>query len=136
MALLIRMIIFILILFLIYAGIRYLLSPKRKLELAHEQNRFYFLDDPDNVRKNFFITYKGALFEGEKKLGTTPESFDVVSVLVTPKNINELKGLTKKDFQIIEQHILKHYPSTEIEWQSPVREFLGKLDNQSDQSFE
>ena len=65
MALFFRIFIIVSIILIIYSGIRYLLHPKRKLELAHEQKRFYFLDDPNNVRKNFLLTYKGVLFEGK-----------------------------------------------------------------------
>ena len=124
----IRIAIFAVIIFLIYSAIRYLLHPKRKLELAHEQKRFYFLDEPNNVRKNFLLTYKGVLFEGEKYLGTTEEAFDVVSVFVFPRNVNSLKGLTKNDFQTIEEHIRQHYPKAEIDWKSPIKEFLQNKD--------
>lgn len=37
----IRFLLFALIIFLIYSLIKYLLNPKRKLELAHEQKRFF-----------------------------------------------------------------------------------------------
>ena len=117
-----------LIALLIYSGIRYLLHPKRKLELAHEQKKFYFLDD-ENVRKNFLITYKGVLFEGEKYLGTTKDSFDVVSIFIFPRNVASLKGLTKADFKTIEEHIASHYPKAEIDWKSPIKEFLNNEDN-------
>ena len=76
----IRFLLFALIIFLIYSAIKYLLNPKRKLELAHEQKQFYFLDYKNDVRKNFHLTYKGVLFEGEKYLGTTENAFEVVSV--------------------------------------------------------
>src|SRR5690606_41891769 len=87
MRIIVRIAIFAAIIFLIYSAIRYLLHPKRKLELAHEQKKFYFLDEPNNVRKNFLLTYKGVLFEGEKYLGTTEDAFDVVSVFVFPRNV-------------------------------------------------
>ncbi|WAA11199.1 sigma-w pathway protein ysdB [Fervidibacillus albus] len=119
---------FSLIIFLLYAGIRYLLHPKRKLEIAHEQKKFYFLDDINNVRKNFLLTYKGVLFEGEKYLGTTSDAFDVVSIFVFPKNVNALKGLTKNDFKRIEEHILQYYPKAKIDWKSPIKEFLDNND--------
>ncbi|WAA11640.1 sigma-w pathway protein ysdB [Fervidibacillus halotolerans] len=125
-ALLFRIIIFAFIIFLLYTGIRYLLHPKRKLEIAHEQKKFYFLDDPNNVRKNFLLTYKGVLFEGEKYLGTTSDAFDVVTIFVFPKNENSLKGLTKNDFKRIEEHILQYYPKAKIDWKSPIKEFLEK----------
>ena len=65
MALIIRIVIILLIIYLFYRGIRYLTDPKRKLDDAYEAERYYFYDDVKNVRKNFFITYKGAMFEGE-----------------------------------------------------------------------
>ncbi|MEL3958095.1 sigma-w pathway protein ysdB [Caldifermentibacillus hisashii] len=135
MGLLIRIIFLMIILLLIYSGIRYLLHPKRKLELAHEQKRFYFLDDPNNVRKNFTLTYKGVLFEGEKYLGTTTDSFDIISIFVFPKDVGALKGLTKNDFKTIEQHIFQHYKNAKIDWKSPIKEFLNSDDNLPNQTM-
>lgn len=128
MVILYRFLFIALIVFLIYSAVRYLLHPKRKLELAHEQKKFYFLDDTNNVRKNFLLTYKGVLFEGEKYLGTTTDSFDIVSIFIFPKNVNSLKGLTKNDFRTIEQHILQHYPTAKLDWKSPIKEFLENED--------
>lgn len=129
MALILRLIILMLVIVFIYTGIRYLLHPKRKLELAHEQKRFYFFDDPRDVRKNFLLTYNGVLFEGEKYLGTTTDSFDVISIFVFPRDAGALKGLTKLDFMTIEQHILIHYPNAKIDWKSPIKEFLNTNDH-------
>jgi hypothetical protein len=123
---LVRFMLFALILFLIYRMIKYILNPKRKLELAHEQKRYYYLDDPNNVRKNFFLTYKGVLFEGEKYLGTTEDSFDVVSIFIWPHSTAALKGLVREDFQFIEERIRSHYPYAALDWKSPVKEFLQK----------
>ena len=106
--------------------VKFILNPKRKLELAYEQWNFYFLDDANNVRKNFLLTYKGALFEGEKYLGTTEESFDVISIFIWPHNITELKGFVRKDFQFIEEEITQRYPNAKIDWKSPIKEFLQK----------
>ena len=102
------------------------MSPKRKLELAYEQKKFYFLDDPKNIRKNFLLTYKGVLFEGEKYLGTTERAFDVISIFVWTKSPAELKGLTYDDFNIIERKIKSVYPNAKIDWKSPIKEFLTK----------
>ncbi|MFC5712731.1 sigma-w pathway protein ysdB [Thalassorhabdus alkalitolerans] len=128
MALLFRAIIIIAIIILIYALIKYIFNPKRKLELAHEKRDFYFLDDKQNVRKNFSLTYKGVMFEGEKFLGTTEEAFEVISVSMWPKNIDRLKGLDRKDFEFIEREILSEYPHASVEWKSPVKEFLRKTE--------
>ncbi|BCB05080.1 sigma-w pathway protein ysdB [Bacillus sp. KH172YL63] len=121
---LIRLVIFFLILYLLYRSVKYIMNPKRKLELAQEQKRFYFLDDQDNVRKNFHVTYKGVLFEGEKYLGSTETSFEVVSIFVWTKNIASLKGLTKDDFEYLQQEIKERYPNAKLDWKSPVHEFL------------
>lgn len=123
---LVRLMLFALILFLIYRIIKYILNPKRKLELAHEQKRYYYLDDPNNVRKNFLLTYKGVLFEGEKYLGTTDNSFDVVSIFIWPHSTAALKGLVREDFQFIEERIHEHYPCAELDWKSPIKEFMQK----------
>ena len=74
--------------------IKFILNPKRKLELAHEQKRYYYLDDPNNVRKNFLLTYKGVLFEGEKYLGTTEDSFDVISIFIWPHTCISLERIS------------------------------------------
>lgn len=123
---LIRLVIFFLILYLLYRSVKYIIDPKRKLELAQEQKRFYFLDDQENVRKNFHVTYKGVLFEGEKYLGATDKSFEVVSIFVWSKNISSLKGLTQEDFQYLQNEIKERYPNAKLDWKSPIHEFLQK----------
>ena len=124
MALILRLILIIIIFFLLYTAIKYMLSPRRKLELAHEQGKFYFLDDPKNIRKNFLLTYQGVLFEGEKYLGTTNRAFEVVSIFIWPKKTDDLNGLERKDFLAIEDAVNKLYPAAQIDWKSPVKEFL------------
>lgn len=119
-----RLVIIALIIFLIYAGIKYLLNPKRKLELAHEQKRYYLLDYKENVRKNFLLTYKGAMFEGEKYLGTTENAFEVVSILIWPHRVESLYGMVREDFEFIEKKISDIYPAAKIEWKSPIKEFM------------
>ncbi len=119
----IRFAIILLIIFLLYRIFKYVLNPKRKLELAHEKREFYWLDDQANVHKNFFLTYKGVLFEGEKYLGSTNKSFEVVSIFVWAKTDN-LKGLTYTDFQYIERRIKEIYPHAKMDWKSPIKELL------------
>ncbi|OAS88832.1 MULTISPECIES: sigma-w pathway protein ysdB [Metabacillus] len=124
--LLLRILLIALILFLVYTGFKYLFNPKRKLELANEQKQFYLLDDKVNVRKNFLLTYKGVLFEGEKYLGTTTNAFEVVSIFIWAKSTSKLQGLTLADFSHIEDQIKKHYPYAKIDWKSPIKELLIK----------
>lgn len=102
---------------------------ERKLESAHEQKRFFFYDIPDNIRKNFLVTYKGVMFEGEKYLGTTDKSFEVVSIFVFPHNNDLLHGLGYEDFVFIENEIQLRYPNAVIDWKSPIKELLEKNRN-------
>ncbi|MFJ7744324.1 sigma-w pathway protein ysdB [Peribacillus sp. NPDC097295] len=124
MVLILRLFLLTLIIFFIYTTIKYLLNPKRKLELAHEQKKYFLLDDTSNIRKNFLLTYNGVMFEGEKYLGTTERSFEVISIFIWPKKTSALKGLKRDDFLKIERAIKKQYPDAMIDWKSPVKEFL------------
>ena len=65
MGLLIRILLIAAIILLIISGIRYLLHPKRKLELAHEQKRFYFYDDRIMFGKTFYLLIKGRYLKGK-----------------------------------------------------------------------
>lgn len=120
----IRLLIIALIIYLFYAGIRYLTDPKRKLDEAHEKEQYYFYDDIKNIRKNFFITYKGAMFEGEKYLGTTPDAFDVISIFIWVKNEAKLQGMTKEDFYFLESEVRSNYPHAEISWKNPIEQLM------------
>ncbi|MGE7600934.1 sigma-w pathway protein ysdB [Peribacillus sp. NPDC097675] len=125
MVLILRLFLLALIIFLIYTTIKYLLNPQRKLELAHEQKKYFLLDDTSNIRKNFLLTYNGVMFEGEKYLGTTERSFEVISIFIWPKKTSALKGLKREDFLKIERSLKKQYPDAIIDWKSPVKEFLN-----------
>ena len=122
--LLIRLAVIALIIYVFYKAIRYITDPKRKLDEAYEKNQYYFYDDVKNVRKNFFISYKGALFEGEKYLGTTEDAFEVVSIFVGAKDLATLHGLTKKDFEYLQQEILTSYPKAKINWKQPIEQLM------------
>lgn len=124
MAVVIRVIIIAFIIYLFYRGIRYLTDPKRKLDEAHELEKYYFYDDVKNVRKNFFITYKGAMFEGEKYLGTTDNAFEIVSIFVWVKDEAKLQGFTKEDFQFLASEIASNYPNAKINWKNPIEQLL------------
>lgn len=109
---------------LIYTFTKYLLNPKRKLELAQEKGSFFLMDDKNNVRKNLFLTHKGVLFEGEKYLGTTERAFEVVSITLWPHQPDKLQGLNRDDFYFIEKELFIHYPDAKVDWKSPIKEFL------------
>lgn len=118
--LLFRFLIVIAMIVLIYTAYKYIVNPKRKLEVAQEKNEFYFLDHNDNIKKNFFITYKGFLFEGEKYLGTTEDSFEVINIVIYTRNPEKLKGFERKDIYFLEEEILIRYPHAEVEWKYPI----------------
>ncbi len=120
----IRLLIIALIIYLFYKILRYLFDPKRKLDEAYEKDQYYYYDDIKNVRKNFFITYKGAMFEGEKYLGTTEQAFEVVSIFIWIKDPSKLQGFTKEDFYFLQKEILMNYPDATINWKSPIEQLM------------
>ncbi|WP_042474783.1 hypothetical protein [Bacillus ndiopicus] len=124
MALLLRVLILVIIIYIFYKGVRYLIDPKRKLDEAYENGQYYFYDDVKNVRKNFFISYKGALFEGEKYLGTTEDAFEVISIFVFVHDTMKLQGLTKSDFLYLEKEIKMSYPNAKISWKNPIENLM------------
>ncbi|MBI0576578.1 sigma-w pathway protein ysdB [Neobacillus cucumis] len=102
----------LLILFFYYVS-KSFLTPNRKLKSARKQKRFLLLDS-DDVRRNFLLTYKGAVFTGEKYNGST-----AISITIWPQN--NPSGLAKEDFNFIEKKICEKYPNAEIHWKSPIR---------------
>jgi cbb3-type cytochrome oxidase subunit 3 len=120
---LLRFVFLIFIIFFFYLAVKFLFTTNRKLESARRQKRFLLIDNED-VRKNFLLTYKGAVFAGEKYMGTTDNTFDIVSISIWPENPAHLKGLVREDFYFVDKKILEQYPSAEIIWKSPVKEFL------------
>src|SRR5699024_4495711 len=100
MAILFRIILLAAIIIIAFSALKYLFHPRRKLEQAHDRHQFFFYDEKD-IRRNFFITYKGVMFEGEKSLGTTDDSFEIVSITVWSKQTDRLAGFTIEDFELI-----------------------------------
>lgn len=54
LVILFRILIILTIIVIAYSLIKYIVKPERKLTKAQEKREFYFLDEEDNVRKNFF----------------------------------------------------------------------------------
>lgn len=121
---LLRLLILVLIIYVFYKILRYLFDPKRKLDEAYEKGEYYYYDEVKNVRKNFFITYKGALFEGEKYLGTTDQAFEVVSIFIWTKDPAKLQGFTKDDLRFLQNEIKMNYPDAKINWKSPIEQLM------------
>ena len=119
-----RLLIIVILIYVFYKILRYLFDTKRKLDEAYENENYYFYDDIKNVRKNFFITYKGAMFEGEKYLGTTDQAFEVVSIFVGTKDSSKLQGFTKEDFRFLQKEIRMNYPEATINWKSPIEQLM------------
>lgn len=130
--LLFRFLIIALVIYIFYKCVRFLTDPKRKLDEAYERGQYYFYDDNKNVRQNFFISFKGALFEGEKYLGTTENAFEVVSIFVWAKDPGKLQGLTKKDFEYLQNEIQISYPMAKINWKSPIEQLLNNQKDKGD----
>ncbi|WP_134684684.1 sigma-w pathway protein ysdB [Brevibacillus migulae] len=126
MVLILRFLFFAAILGLIIFSIRYWVHPKRKLESAHEKKRTFLLDDRHDVRKNFLLTYKGVMFEGEKHLGMTDDAFSITRIFIWVRDPAKLNGLEKEDFFECEMLIHQYYPRAKIEWKSPIRELLSR----------
>lgn len=123
-ALLIRLVILAAIIYIIYLTICYLTNSRRKLEGAQVKREFYFFDDSHNAQQNFFITYKGALFEGEKYLGATKYSLEVVTIFIDIVDDLQLQGFTRDDFLYLEQEIQQKYPQATISWKSTIEQLL------------
>ncbi|MFA9558689.1 sigma-w pathway protein ysdB [Evansella sp. AB-rgal1] len=125
-----RLFLLIAISIIVFSVVKYLLDPRRKLESAHARGEFYILDDADNVRKNVMFTYRNVMFEGEKFLGATNESFEITSIVIWTEDTDKLRGLSVKDFHFMEKEVLIHYPKAEIEWREPIKGLLKKMEKE------
>ncbi|MFD1850747.1 sigma-w pathway protein ysdB [Oceanobacillus bengalensis] len=119
-----RILILVAIVLLVYTAVQYLNNPRRRLNIAKAAKEYYLFDEPNNSKKNFQFVYKGCLFEGEKYLGTTEDSFEVVNIHISVKEAMELKGFTREDLYFLENEILLRYPHAKIKWNHPINELL------------
>ncbi|MGJ9457161.1 sigma-w pathway protein ysdB [Oceanobacillus sp. CF4.6] len=119
-----RILILIALVLLVYTWIQYLRKPERRLQIAKESNEFFLLNDNNNDKKNLQLVYKGCLFEGEKYLGTTEESFEVVDIHVTVRDPIELRGFTRDDLYFLEKEILLLYPYAKVTWKHPINQLI------------
>ncbi|WP_147803432.1 sigma-w pathway protein ysdB [Alkalicoccus halolimnae] len=128
--LLFRLFLLIAVSIIIYSLIKYFTDPRRRLERAQRSEDFYILDDTDNVRKNIFLTVRGAMFEGEKFLGTTDQSVEVTTIILSTDDQDRLRGMTSRDFHAIEKELIVRYPKADIEWRQPIADIKKKLEQQ------
>ena len=121
MVLILKMALLSTIIFFLYKGIKQFLSPQCKLYSSQKHNQFFLLDERHNARKNFTLTYKGLLFEGEKYLrnGNDPES--VCSILISAASPTDAACVTKDELLYIQEQINLHYPEAEVDWEEPLQ---------------
>ncbi|OIK10018.1 sigma-w pathway protein ysdB [Bacillus sp. MUM 116] len=116
-----RIILMFFIVFFIYIMGKRFFTQSRKLEAARKQKRFLLIDH-NEVRKNFLLTYKGAIFTGEKYKSSEDTA---ISITIWPQQAPILKQeLMKKDFDFIEKKIFEKYPNAEIRWKVPIQKYL------------
>lgn len=119
-----RILIILAIAFIFLAALQYVRSPQRKIQKAKDMQSFYFLDEPEDNKKNLQFTYKGCLFEGEKYLGTTETAFEVVNIHITVQRPIELRGITKTDLAFLEEEIISKYPYATVTWKHPINQLI------------
>jgi hypothetical protein len=113
-----------LILYFLNLFIKTIGTPNRKFKHAVKQKRYYIIDDKNNVRKNFLLTYKGVVLEGEKHIDSDINSFRVDSIYIWTHNSADLTKLDLPDYLFIEQKIHKQYPKAKINWNNPFFELM------------
>ncbi|WP_308418959.1 sigma-w pathway protein ysdB [Virgibacillus oceani] len=96
----------------------------RKLRIAKTRDEFFLLDELQNSKKNVQFVYKGCLFEGEKYVGTTEDSFEVVNIHVYTPEPDDLRGITRDDLYFLEKELLIRYPYAKIEWKHPINKLI------------
>lgn len=106
----------------LYTPIKYLASSKRKFNKAHKDGTFYFLDNSTNIRENFFITYKGMMFQGEKYTDDQNQSSDVRSIFIWSEHTSTKEKIREEDIRFIERAIRSNYPTATIDWKSTPME--------------
>ncbi|GGA86459.1 sigma-w pathway protein ysdB [Ornithinibacillus halotolerans] len=119
-----RVLIIAAIILLVYSIIQYFRNPQRQLENAKGTKEFYLLDEQDNSKKNLHFVYKGCQFEGEKYVGTTEDSFQIVDIHVTVHDPLELQGLTRDDIYFLEKELFLRYPHAKVTWKHPINKLL------------
>ncbi|MGP4108358.1 sigma-w pathway protein ysdB [Virgibacillus sp. L01] len=119
-----RLLILIALVLLVYTIYQYYRNPERKMQIAKAKEDFYIVDEPTNSKKNIQFVYKNCLFEGEKYLGTTEDSFEVVNISVFARDPGELGGIRRDDLYFIEKELLIRYPYAKIEWKHPINKLL------------
>ena len=96
MVMILRIILLALFAYCIYAVVKYVANPKRRLKLAQSKEHFYIIDEQNNTRKNFQLTYKGVLFEGEKHIPSKDHPLFIHTIFVWTESPEKLKHFSAK----------------------------------------
>ncbi|MGM9927893.1 MAG: sigma-w pathway protein ysdB [Bacillus sp. (in: firmicutes)] len=114
----IRILVVALLIILLATLMKFIMNPKRKLHKAQMNGTLYFLDDQKNVRNNFFITYKGLLFQGEKYTDKQNQKEEVQSIFIWSDSSSESHQLHPEERHLLEKTIRSSYPKAQIHWKS------------------
>lgn len=121
MALILKIAIIFTIFYFLYKGAKRFLHPARKLQSSRKHKQFFLLDEKHNARKNFTLTYKGLLFEGEKYSRNEEDSEAICSIFISADSPANTDSLTQADLLYMEEQIKQHYPEAEVEWEEPLQ---------------
>lgn len=119
-----RILILLAIILLLYTWLEYVRNPERQLRLAKQTRDFFIMDDQNNSKKNLQLVYKGCIFDGEKYIGATDDSFEIIDIHMSVRDPLELKGFTRDDIYFMENEILHRYPHAKIKWKHPIDKLL------------
>ena len=124
MSIIVRIIIVVILAALTYIIMKRISDPKRKLDKAYKTGQFYFYDDPKNPRQNFFVAFKGVIFEGEKYVQVAEEGEKKFTIFIKPTKAEQLLHYTKKDFLFVQHQVQARYPKAHLSWISSIEKQL------------
>ncbi|KAA6448659.1 sigma-w pathway protein ysdB [Bacillus swezeyi] len=127
LVIILRLALLALLIYVVYKAVLFLGSPKRRLKSAQAKEHFYFLDEQKNTRKNFKLTFKGVLFEGEKHIPSKDHPLFIHTIFVwTDSSEGKLGTFTEADFNELEERIKQRYPDCKIDWDSSIQQWKNK----------
>ncbi|MEC1262843.1 sigma-w pathway protein ysdB [Bacillus swezeyi] len=127
LVIILRLALLALLIYVVYKAVLFLGSPKRRLKSAQAKEHFYFLDEQKNTRKNFKLTFKGVLFEGEKHIPAKDHPLFIHTIFVwTDSSEEKLGTFTEADFNELEERIKQRYPDCKIDWDSSIQKWKNK----------
>ncbi|MDN9008612.1 hypothetical protein [Brevibacillus laterosporus] len=114
MALLLKILLPIGCFFLCWYFMSRLFHPLRAFRQARRKGTFHLLDTPTNIRQNLLLTYKKAVYEGEKYSEPgKPSHVNWIVLTLTKPTTEELLPI---DYDLMESRLHEHYPQAQIQW--------------------